>query len=209
MTFAEMKQKVRRKLNEGGSTVFWSDDDVAGAINEGLAEMADATEFYELWTMVPMLEGLTYYNLPEIVPGTFLSPRRPQNVTTEVWLKPSDPREMDYHTYVDWQLTAGSPETYLMRGHWWFGVFPHEDRDTVGMRLYHTNIPQDMKEDWDEPGFPREFHDGLICYAMSDLMAQQRETKKAVEYWKAYLVYEEKLKAYVDQRIAIQRMDVL
>jgi hypothetical protein len=196
-------------LNEAGST-FWTDTDIAAALNEGYAELADATEFYEYWTMIPMLDGLTYYNLPEIIPGTFLSPRRPQNVETNVWLKPTDARDMDYHTYVQWERTRGTPEMYLMRGHWWLGVFPRETHDTRGIRLYHTNIPADMTEDWEEPRFPREFHEGILCYAMSDLLAQERETKKAaIVWWKQYLVHEAKLKDFVDDRIRYARMDVL
>ena len=208
MTFAELQTKVRRKLNET-SAIFWTDQDVVDAINEGYREMADAAEFYERQAMVPSINGHTYYDLSLILPDTFLSPRRAYNPTTARWLTPADPLNLDLHTYVQWELTEGEPESWLLRGNWWMGVWPKPDGDGVGMRLYYTAIPEDMANDDDEPAFDREFHEGLVEFAMSDLLSQKRETRKALLHWAEYIRYQEALKAYVEGRITLAQVRVL
>jgi hypothetical protein len=211
MTFGEMQDRTRTRLNELTSA-FFSDDDIQTSLNEGYAELADATEFYEREAMVPLLKWRTYYDLSLILPDTFLSPRRAYNPRTSRWMIPTDDREMDFHTFVQWELTKGEPEKYLMRGNWWLGVFPKPDRDSEGLRLIYSAIPSDMTDDDEEPvDIPREFHQGIMYYAISDLMSQQRETVKAIRFWGApdingnypantYKGVETKLKAYVDGR---------
>ena len=208
MTFGDLQTRVRRKLNET-STVFWTDQDVKDAINEGYAEMADGTEFYERQAQVPMIEGHMYYDLSLGLPDTFLSPRRAQNVTTSQWLEPTDPLEMDYHTFPQWELTAGQPEKHFLRGNWWLGVWPKPSGDQIGQRFYYTSIPAPMEDDDDVPAFPVEFHDALIEYAMYDLLAQKREAKKALLHWDAYLAYEMGLRSFVNDRIKRAAVRVL
>lgn len=208
MNFGEMRRKVRLRLN-ALTDVFYSDDDIKDAINEGYREIADATEFYEREAMVPMLKKRTYYDLSQILPDTFLSPRRTYNPTTSQWLEPTDPRGLDYHTYVQWELTEGEPEKYLMRGNWIMGVFPKPAMDSVGTRFYYTAIAPDLVDDIDQPQFPREFHEALVDYALCDLLGQERETAKALGYWKSYKDKENALAAYVDGRIRIPQSTVL
>lgn len=208
MNFGDMKTQTRRKLNELAAN-FWSDEDVAAALNKGLAEMADATEYYERYVNIPLLSGRGYYNLKNVIDDTFLSPRRAFNTITGRWLIPTDTREMDYHTYVQWELTSGQPERYLMRGNWWVCFFPRPDSDGREVRFYHTAIPPEMEDDDDEPGFPREFHQGVVDYALYDCMAQDREEKKALAFWASYKVHEAGLHQYVERRISYDRMSGL
>lgn len=210
MKFSEMKTEVFRKLNESESSpAFWSEADVEEALNEGYAEMADATEFYERYCNIPMLSGRTYYNLKNILPDTFLSPRRCWNTVTSRWLRPSDTREQDFHTYVQWELTFGQPQAYLMRGNWWLGVWPRPDADDRELRFYYSAIPPEMSDDDDEPDFPREFHPGVVDYALYDLTAQDKEPKKALALWASYLGHEKGLRQYANERIAYDRMSGL
>ncbi len=71
--------------------------------------------------------------------------------------------------------------------------------------MYYTAIPPELEEDTDEPDFPREFRFGLVEYALFDCHAQQRETKKALEYWKSYLGYQQRLADFVNGRTSIDR----
>lgn len=210
MNLKELRKSTRKIINEE-TDVFFSDDDIDFAINESYFELADATEFYEREAQIPMLKWRTYYDLSKILaPDTFLSPRRCQNVTTSKWLDPTDTREMDYHTYVQWEKTLGEPEKYFMRGNWWFGVFPKPTQDGIGIRFYHTAIPPRMVNDSDIPlDIPREFHVGLIDGAMADLMGQQRETQKAIQYWNSFQTTVNKVAAFVDGRTSIAEYKVL
>jgi hypothetical protein len=208
MNRGEMRTKTRRKLNEASAT-FWTDTDINDALNEGYAEMADASEFYERQAMVPTLKGRTYYDLSLILPDTFLSPRRAYNPVTSRWLDPTDPLQQDHHNFVQWELTQGEPIRYLMRGNWWMGVWPKPAQDGPGMRLLYTAIPEAMSADTDEPLFPVEFHEGIPEFAISELLGQSRVTTLALAHWKRYRAYEEALTAYVDGRISLAQVSVL
>ena len=209
MNFGQMKTRVRRRVNEP-STAFFTDADIEDALNEGYHELADATEFYEREALVPMIKGHTYYDLTNILPDTFLSPRRAFNPTTNRWLAPTDPINQDIHTFVQWELVQGEPESYLMRGNWWLGVFPKPSQDGAGMRLNYTGIPAAMVEDTDEPeAIPEEFHDAIVEYAVYDLLGQKRQGNKALIHWGAYLALEDKLRRYVDGRTSLARVNSL
>ena len=209
MTFAEMKTSVRRQLDESG-TVFYADDDIEDAINDGYAEMADVTEFFERQANIPILKKRTYFDLSTILTDTFLSPRRVYDPTASRWLEPTDTNEMDRHSYRQWELTEGTPVKMLMRGNWWFGVWP---KDTTNhyrpVRMYYTSIPDALTDDDEEPQFDREFHPGLVSYALSDLLGQARETKKALAHWAAFVSHAQRLKDFVEGRTTLARVNTL
>jgi hypothetical protein len=219
MTFGEMQDRTRTRLNEQTSA-FFSDDDIQTSLNEGYAELADATEYFEREAMVPLIKRHTYYELPLILPDTFLSPRRIYNPRTSKWLVPTTPRELDKE-WAQWEAVDGEPEKYFLRGNWWLGVFPRPTKDSEGLRLIYTGIPPTMSDDDEEPvAIPREFHPGVIYYAISDLMSQQRETAKAIRYWGApdvsgnypantYKGVEANLKAYTEGRTQLAGVRIL
>ena len=209
MTFAELQSAVRTEMHESG-TEFYSDQDIKDAINDGYAEMADATEFYERQWNVLMLKWRTYYDLSTILPDTFLSPRRCWSNQAQWWLQPSNPLEMDRHTFAQWELTKGAPDRYWMRGNWWLGVFPKTSTEggTI-IRFVGTAIPTAMSDSTDVPAFPREFHRGLVEYAKYDLYAQQRETKKSLAEWKIYSQYQAALAGFVEGRTSLAEVRIV
>lgn len=202
-----MRASIRRQLDESG-TVFYTDADINEAIDAGYDEISDATEFFERQANIPLLKRRTYFDMTTNLSDTFLSPRRAYHPTTNRWLSPSDTREMDFHTYTQWELTEGSPQKMLMRGNWWLGIFPKETADIGVIRLYYTSIP-DAMEDSAEPAFPKEFHPGIIEFVLSDLLGQARETKKSLSHWAAYIGYQDGLKSYVEGRTRLAKLNVL
>ncbi len=207
-----MQSAVRTALNES-TAVFFSDADIQESLNDGYAEMCDATECYEREAMLPSLASRTYHDLSTILPDIFLSPRRVFNVTTNQWLSPASPRQLD-DGFLQWELVPGEPQRMFMRGNWWLGTFPKPSADGLGYRLYYSSIAPEMVDDTDEPVFPREFHQGIVVYALSDLNSQQRETANALMYWgiprrdgtfpkTSYKAYENGLKSYVEGRTSL------
>jgi hypothetical protein len=57
-----------------------------------------------------------------------------------------------------------------------------------------------MVQDGDAPGFPEEFHLGLVYYACYELRAREGETGLALGYWQDYQEEEGKLMAYSQGR---------
>lgn len=211
MNKGELRNEVQTRLAEDTTNpVFWSDADVDEAINDGYEEMSDVAEWYERGANIPLLSQVRYYDLRTALGGdTFLSPRRCFNPLTNWWLKPSEPRDMDFHTYRRWEINLGMPQKIFMRGLFYLGIFPLQNGDTGLMRFYYTAMPPALVNDSDEPGFPSEFQRGLVQYALFDLYAQDRETQKAMIHWQQYIEIEQQFVDYVQHRIGIDRLDSL
>lgn len=203
MTLAGMEADVRRRLEEAPAA-FWTDADIAAALQEGYAEMADATGFYERYANINLLANRTYYDLTSVLPDIFLGPRRIWNTTTNYWLKPTDTRQLDAQ-YRQWELVNGQPTEYFMRGNMWLGIFPRPASNAGILRFYYEAVPPAL-ESTEEPAFPQEFHPGVVEYALTDLHMQEREPDKALGHWKQYEDIEEGLRLFADRRQSIDRI---
>lgn len=212
MTLAEMRTEVFRRLNESSSSgVPWTAADVDDAINDGYEEISDASEWYERSANVPLLHNQAYYDLrTNLGDDTMLSPGRCLNVQTNRWMIPTQVREMDNHTYRRWEtISTGAPERIFQRGLWWLGTFPKSSVDSGVIRFFYTAIPPLLEHDWDEPTFPKEFHYGLVEYAIGDLFGQDGETKKALGWYAKYQQKEAGLTAFVQGRERVDRIYAL
>ncbi len=207
MNFGQMQTEVRRKLNETSAT-FWTNDDIQEALNEGYGEISDETEWYEREATIQTTANRLYHDLRSILGDTFLSLRRVWNATTEEWLYPTGHREMD-GGYRQWELVQGEPRQVYIRGLWWLAQWPKRPVDDGRSRVVYTAIPPAMDDSTDEPEFPKEFHRGIVEYALSDLLSQERETKKAVACWNQYLTYQQGLKQFVQGRQSQARLEIL
>ena len=177
MNFGQMQTEVRRKLNETSAT-FWTNDDIKEALNEGYEEISDETEWYEREATIQTTANRLYHDLRTVLSDTFLSLRRVWNTETQRWCYPTNPREKD-GGYRQWELNQGEPQDVFMRCLWFLGQWPKRGGDSGRTRIVYTALPPAMDDGADEPDFPKEFHRGIVEYALSDLLAQERETKKA------------------------------
>ena len=212
MTLAGMRTEVFRRLNENSvSPDFWTEADVDEAINDGLEEISDASEWYERHASIPILKQRPYYDLRTTLgDDTILSPGRALNVQTNRWIDPTHVRDLDYHTYRRWEsISTGQLERMFLRGMWWLGFFPQGSADSGWVRFWYKAIPSRLVNATDEPGFPKEFHYGLVEYAVGDLLGQEGETKKSLKFWQAYQEKEVGLTDYANSRQSRDRIQAL
>lgn len=207
MTFSQIQTEVRRRLNELNAN-FWSDSDVNRSINDGYDEMSDASEWYETSATVTTFANQTYYDMTSLTGSTVLSPKSCQNPTTKFWLHPVDPLFMDTQVHPRWGQIQSQPEYYLTRGLFQIGFAPKVNADST-LTLYFTAMPAELSAASDTPGFPQEYHYGIVEYALYDLLSQDAETAKALVHWKQYLEFEGALVLYVQGRIGHARVTTL
>lgn len=195
MTFLELQTDVFQRLAEvQGAPVFWGVADVKEAINEGYAEMSDASEWYERNSTIGLLSNRTYYDLRTNLGGdTILTPGRCFSSVNNTWLLPSSVRELDRHVSFQWEKNISTPRRMFQRGMFHLGVHPKPSGDVGTIKLYYTAMPADLSADSDEPGFYAEHHPGIVDYACYDLLCQDGEIELALGFWKQYLEYEERL----------------
>jgi hypothetical protein len=203
VTFAELKGEVFRRLRESSTLpVFWTEDDVEGALNEGYAEISDASEWYEIEATIDLLDSRPYYDLRTLIADPVLTVTAAFNDQTNRWLDPGTVEEFD-HRDVRWERVTGEPQRVCLRGLWWLRFWPMVTDDAGTVRVKLTTIPRALVEDDDEPGFAAPLHEGLVDYALADLWAQDAETTKALASWRRYLAYEDALTRYSDGRLSV------
>ena len=199
-----MQSEVRIRLNEASAN-FWSDSDIQAALNEGLMELSDASEWYERMATIPLLSNRSYLDMRNVLSDTFIGPKRMMNDTTGKWMVPSSVKTQDLRAR-QWEKTAAEPEEFFTRGLWWLGFYPKPANDTGTARFYFSALPAQMTNDTDEPDIPEEYHGGIIAYAVYDLLAQDGETEKAIFWWNEYLQYESDFVYYVKNRTTKDRV---
>jgi hypothetical protein len=205
MTFSEIRDEVRRRLRESSdSPVFWSDADIDVSINEGLAELADATEFHEKWQKIEILEDRPYYDMRTIARDEFLVCGPAFNTTTNRWLDPTSPRELELGD-LEWEGRTGEPEYFMVRGLWWVGYWPVKATEEGEIKQYYIGIPDAMVEDADVPPIHTAHHYALVEFALADLFAQDGEADLAWASWKEYGLYEARVKKWMNDRATVPK----
>lgn len=200
MTFSELRAEVFRRLREESSgPVIWAQADVDGAINEGYAEISDATEWNEKYKTIDILDRQRYYDMRTVVGRGFLMYGPAYNNTTSRWMTPISHRHISEGDS-RWEQRLTEPEYVLARSLWWLGYWPIKTAEVGSIKQYYVGLPEELDEDSDEPGIHSSFHYGIIEFALADLFAQLPSADLAWAHWKSYLEYEEKFRQWRDRR---------
>lgn len=193
MTFGELKEETFRRLREvQPDPRYWMEEDVEGALNEGYVELSDVTEWNEKFQVVDILKDRPYYDARTALRSSFLVLGPAFNITTNRWLTPTVPRDLEIGD-LRWEQRVAEPEFFMIRGLFHFSYWPWKGIERGSVKQYYVALPAPMSDDEDEPGFNSNLHYGLVEYALFDLFAQDGETDLAWSHWKEYLTYEQQL----------------
>lgn len=204
-----MQTEVARRIEEStGSPAFWSVADIKAAINRGYRETADVAEWNETSASLSITANTTYYDLSSLINTRLLTVKRIYNDQTSQWLVPRDVKDFD-QAFQQWENATGEPTQFLIRGLWWLRFDRYKSTTSGTFTTYYTEIPADLSADGDTPGFPQEFHFALVEFAVADLLFQDAETKKGMQFWARYKVLEDGLKRYANQRTLLDRIGML
>lgn len=203
MTKATLREETKRRLRERDAegAVYFSDDDIDTALDEGYDELSDQTEWNETSVDVELLASRPYYDLQTILGDDLLAPGRAFNRQTSRWLIPTSYRDMDTHDR-RWEevVAGGQPDRMIRRSLRWMGYWPRSSSDGDLIKQYFTALPAVLADD-DAPGFPERFHLGLVAYALADLWSQDGEITFSAEAWQEYEAVEKELRIWVTQRL--------
>jgi len=183
LTLSDIRSRVRTRFEAGA--VRWPDAEVNAAINDGIAELSEATRYFERWVSVPLKGGRTYYDLRGLTPETVMSVTAVEHLAGVRWLAPNALCDM---TYDEWEKTTGNPISWFVRGAWWLGIWPRPSADLdEWVRVYYTAVAPSLTEDGQEPAqLPDEFVPALEEYAVYELQLREGETDKALFWWGKY-----------------------
>lgn len=195
MNFGQMKSSVFTRLEEAESSpIRWSEADIKRAINEGLEELSDGTEFFERYATLKLTPGQIYYDLRSVIPDPILRVTSLYANDTVYWLHATDVRDLDEKTARQWELVDGEPQRYFLRSPWWLGLFPKSTSPASTVRVYYRALHPELVDDLDVPQqLPEDYHEALIAYALYTLLSDDMETTAALRYWQKYQTMEVEL----------------
>jgi hypothetical protein len=174
---------------------MWGSSDIRASLNEGLAELADATEFHEKVETVDLLMLQRYYDTRTLLPG-FLVAGPAFNQTNNRWLFHYTTHDLESWD-LRWEERIAEPEALVARGLWHIGYWPMKGVATGTIKQYYKGLPDEMEDDDDVPPLHSSHHYALVEYALWDLFAQDGEVDLAWAHWKSYLEYEAKVTAFM------------
>ena len=220
MDFLALQTAVFGELNEDSSNpTFWTLADVKDAINEGYEEMSEISEWYDSTYTLSLSQGVRYYDLFAPTSSTsypqILTVVKVYDATTRRWLFPISTKILDADNPV-WELATGTPDHFMLRGAFRFGVFPLPTT-SLDLTLYTKNIPQGtavdapaLVNDTDTPGFQEDFHPGIVAYAVYKLLCEDAEyARMALPYYAEFAAQTDLLRKWCDNRGAIPMTRVL
>lgn len=206
MTLATIRASVFRRLRESSSSpVFWTAADVDAAINEAYAELSDQAEWNEQNKTLDLLASRPGYDARTVIGEDVLTIGRAFNVTTNRWLRPMVPRDLD-RADPRWERVTGQPHGLMVRGLFWFSYWPLVTSDLGSVQQFYTALPAPLTNDSDEPGFPDTLHEALVEGALFELWSQDAQADLAEAAWQAYLAYETALVGWLDDRLSVPQV---
>jgi len=203
-TLSDIRSRVRTRF-EASSSNRWSDADVNAAINDGIAELSEATRYYERWASIELKAGRTYYDLRARA-DTLLSVTAVQHEPGIRWLTAMTKADI-ISGYQLWEQSAGNPIGWFTRGLWWLGIWPRPASDPDQfLRVYYTAVAPALTDDGHIPDqLPDEFVPALEEYALYELQQREGETDKALYWWGQYKQREATLEQYMANRVTTAR----
>jgi hypothetical protein len=198
LPLSEIITRVRRRY-EVSDTIRWSDADITLFINEGLETLAEASNFYERFVVIPIEANRTWYDLSGFTPETVVEIKSVWSSIRNDWLVPVDQGDLQFK----WEESTGDPNLFFTKGVHWLGVWPKASSTTTGhLRVQFSGVPN--RYDIDQSvlyDLPNDHLPALEDYALHEMALQDGEIALGMRYWQSYLDREKKLSMFVDHRL--------
>jgi hypothetical protein len=206
MNLGDMKSEVIRRVNDQlNATNVFTDTEITVAINNGLAEIGDITEYLEV-NEVYTATGALYddcYN-PGVLSKLLLTMKHIFLPINNLWMEAENYLKLD-QAFSRWEVLFSTPYKFIWRGLSYLAFYPRAVAGTQ-FDVFYTAMPDPLVNLTDTPSFPEVFHLGLVCYATFELLAKKQEVKKAMLQWTQYLDYQKGLMDFVKQRQSLDRI---
>ena len=197
IALSDIIARVRVKFEQSSST-RWSDADITQAINEGLESLAEATGFFERYATIPLASNRRWFDLRGFTPETVVRIKSIYNTNRTEWLRPVSIEDLPYK----WHDSTGEPQVFIVRGIYWFAVWPYETSGSGYLRVYFKGIPSRLAGTPAViPDLPDDHIPALEDYALYQLACQDREHDRAIQHYQSYLKRETELKHRVESRL--------
>lgn len=186
-TVAALLSEIKIRIDQEGTTGFFSDANVISILNEGYRDLVRYTEIWEKDTNV-----VTTALIPIVpLPSDFLSSRQIRWSYNQQ-LYPRTERELDYD-YQKWLFQYGTPADVVYFN--WNQVRIHPNATSAGtVKFRHTYYPTTDLTSTDSPNLPEMFVDALVDYVCANAFLIMKEYENATAQWEKYISTRQELK---------------
>ena len=211
-TAAQIIARVKTNL-EDPTEKFFKMKDYVRTYNDALDEISETTEIYESNVYVKRRKWAVYMDLRSALPPTALRITSIWNPATARWLDPTTVRELDQNISRDWERQITQTRWWFMRGLWYLGAYPAAGDDISPLKVYYTALLPHIQEHGGlasglttTPDLPPDFSDAIEYYMMYEMLAERKETDKALEFYKRFVGLVPRLKDIGENRMRRDRI---
>lgn len=208
MTRATLRGRIQNNLNDA-TGIYFDSTFVNDSIQDTYDEVVLDTGCVEAVATVNFQSNLIYYDLYNgIIPDSnyFWRISRIFNSQTNRWLPCYDSRVFDKYRF-DWEVATGTPWFAYVVNFQYLSFFPHYPLGATGSFDVLYKVGRDVLiSDGQVLQVPDEFSRIVEVGVTGDLLESYQEFKKAADYLVDYEQLKKKLKEYVVQRSAPDKL---
>lgn len=187
-TVADLISSIKIKIDQEGTSGFFSDSDLTALLNEGYRDLVRFTGVWEKdsdITATALIPSIT-------LPPEFLSSRQ-MRWSYNQQIYPRTERELDYD-YKGWMFQYGTPSDAVYVN--WNEIWLHPTPSAAGtVKLRHTYFPTTDLTSSDTPSLPKMFIGLLEDYVCAFAFLIMKEYENSDEYFVKYFQGRQELKS--------------
>lgn len=188
---------------------YYQSVDLNDSIQDGLDEVCALTGCVFASATLPFQGNKTYYDLLTLLPN-YVGVFAIFNSVIKRWLYPTSLRKLQNVRY-DWETAYGTPYWFVPVTHRYIAIFMKPNVSNYGnMQIfYRASAPSPLTDQITLP-IPDDHIHSLESYCITDLLEQNQEFQKAMEYFESgYLPDADKLRIYMQNKRNIGRQQRL
>ena len=181
MTRDQIAVKIRENLNDHGIT-YYSSEDLNDSIQDAYDEIVVYTECIEKITKITLPGDSTYYNFATLIPD-FYRLMGIHNPEINAYLTPdTDRNQLNYRN--NWETITGSARDFTILDYRYIGIAGRSSYSRTFKIYYKAQAPTLSGS----TSLLINSHYQILVehYCTADLLEQNQEFNKAVNYWALY-----------------------
>ncbi len=212
-TAGETIDRLKIRIEDPGESYF-DPEDFVRVYNDALDEISDITEINESNVYIKRRKEATYIDLRGIVSPDFLRVTAIWNPTSEKWLQPTTPRELDETVGRFWEKRIDQTRWWFMRGIWHLGCYPTaRDDENYPLKIFYCSLAPHIESTGGQldglsyrPPFPPDYADMIQDFMLYELLSERRETEKSMKFYERFRVAVEGVKTQGKNRMRTDRV---
>lgn len=205
MTRDEIFGRVSQNLEDSG-LVHFIQDDLIDSIQDGYEIIALLAQTIERVATINFVANRSYYNLNSLI-SDYYRVFAIYNTLNRRWMEPISFHEIRENS-IRWETVKGNPREWTPLGYSHIAIFPKPATAVGSMLIFYKGTAPVLTGSL-APEFPVSEHEALVDYGTGDLLDQDLEYTKSVEYMKKFYARLQEIHKQVHSRDLLDKVYAL